>query len=121
MEIQNSKEKFLFQLTTDEFISMFNGLLNEVVPRLVEQGIKEHLKDANQDQANIITIDEASKILSLTKKTIYTKVSRMEMPVLTRGRPLMFSRNELEIWLKNGRPSNAETLANNYLNKTKNI
>ena len=110
-------EKYLFQLTAEEFESLFRGMLNDIVPGLVKEGIKEHLKGINVDQPDTITPDEAAKITGLKLKSIYTKVSRLEMPALTRGRPLMFSRSELEKWMKSGRPSNAETDYKDYVNK----
>jgi hypothetical protein len=44
METKNAPEKFLFQLTTEEFDSLFGRMLNDIVPSLVKEGIKEHLK-----------------------------------------------------------------------------
>lgn len=110
METKNTLEKFLFQLTTEEFDSLFRGMLNDIVPGLVKDGIKEHLKGINVDQPDTITPDEAAKITGLKLKSIYSKVCRLEMPALTRGRPLMFSRAELEKWMKCGRPSVAEMM-----------
>ena len=114
METKNNPEKFLFQLTTDEFISLFNGILNHVVPNLVKDGIKEHLRGISVDQPDAINIEEAAKITGFKTKSIYSKVCRLEMPALTRGRPLMFSRIELENWLKNGRPTVAEIMLKDY-------
>ena len=54
---------------------------------------------------------------NLKLKSIYSKVSRLEMPALTRGRPLMFSRSELEKWMKNGKPSVPETMAKEWKEK----
>jgi excisionase family DNA binding protein len=110
-------EKFLFQLTTEEFDSLFRGMLNDIVPGLVKEGIKEHLKGINTDLPDIISPEEASKITGLKLKSIYSKVSRLEMPALTRGRPLMFSRAELEKWMRNGRPSVPETMAKEWREK----
>jgi hypothetical protein len=105
METKNNPEKFLFQLTTDEFISLFHGILNHVVPDLVKEGIKQHLKGITVEQRDAINIEEAVKINGFKTKSIYSKVCRLEMPALTRGRPLMFSRSELENWMRNCRPS----------------
>jgi hypothetical protein len=44
MENKNTPEKFLFQLSTEEFDSLFRGMLKDIIPQLVKQGIKEHLK-----------------------------------------------------------------------------
>ncbi len=117
METKNTPEKFLFQLTTDEFDSLFRGMLNDIVPSLVKEGIKEHLKGINVDQPDTITPEEAAKITGLKLKSIYSKVCRLEMPALTRGRPLMFSRAELEKWMKSGKPSVPESMAKEWKEK----
>lgn len=117
METKNTPEKFLFQLTTDEFDSLFRGMLNDIVPNLVKEGIKEHLKGINVDQPDTITPEEAAKITGLKLKSIYSKVCRLEMPALTRGRPLMFSRAELEKWMKSGKPSVPESMAKEWKEK----
>jgi hypothetical protein len=44
----------------------------------------------------------------LKEKSIYSKVSRLELPSISRGRPLLFSRAELQLWMKLGRPTIAE-------------
>jgi excisionase family DNA binding protein len=117
METKNTQKKFLFQLTTEEFDSLFRGMLNDIVLSLIKEGIKEHLKGIKVDQPDTITPDEAAKITGLKLKSIYSKVCRLEMPALTRGRPLMFSRAELEKWMKSGRPSVPETMAKEWREK----
>jgi len=81
----------------------------------MESCIKEHLSEAEKDVKaelpkpdDTIDIDEAAKVTGFKKKSIYSKVSRSELPSLTRGRPLMFSRAELQLWMKIGRPDVAE-------------
>jgi hypothetical protein len=44
----------------------------------------------------------------LKERSIYSKVSRLELPSISRGRPLLFSRAELQLWMKLGRPTIAE-------------
>ena len=63
------------------------------------------------DQPDTIGLEEAAKVTGLKTKSIYSKVCRLEIPALTRGRPLMFSRAELEKWMRNGKPSVPETMA----------
>ena len=57
-----------------------------------------------------ITIREAAKLLNLTVPTMYSKVSRGELPgVMKRSKRLYFSRVELIEYLRKGRrKSNAE-------------
>ncbi|PRY90852.1 helix-turn-helix domain-containing protein [Mongoliibacter ruber] len=57
----------------------------------------------------LLTIQEAAEFLSLTVPTIYSKVSKGELPVMKRSKRLYFSRIELLQYLKEGRKkSNAE-------------
>ena len=56
-----------------------------------------------------LTIQEAAEFLSLTVPTMYSKVSKSELPVMKRGKRLYFSRTELLNYIKDGRKkSNAE-------------
>lgn len=57
----------------------------------------------------LLTIQEAAQFLNLTVPTIYSKVSKGELPVMKRSKRLYFSRTELLDYLKEGRKkSNAE-------------
>ena len=57
----------------------------------------------------LLTIQAAAKFLSLTVPTMYSKVSKGELPVMKRSKRLYFSRTELLEYLKDGRKkSNAE-------------
>lgn len=69
-----------------------------------------------QDQ--LFTIQEASEFLSLTVATLYSKVSKSQIPVMKRGKRLYFSRTELLDYLKQGRKKTTteiETEAVQYL------
>ena len=70
----------------------------------------------------LLTIQEAAEFLSLTVPTMYSKVSKGELPVMKRSKRLYFSRTELLGYLKDGRKkSNAEieAEAKAYLLNTK--
>ena len=57
----------------------------------------------------LLNIQEAAEFLSLTVPTMYSKVSKGELPVMKRSKRLYFSRTELLEYLKEGRKkSNAE-------------
>ncbi len=51
----------------------------------------------------LLTIQEAAEFLSLTVPTLYSKVSKGELPVMKRSKRLYFSRTELMNYLKDGR------------------
>jgi excisionase family DNA binding protein len=50
-----------------------------------------------------INIVEASKITGLAKATIYSKMSRREIPGYRRGNRLFFYRSELLQWIRTGK------------------
>ena len=77
----------------------------------------EHLKGVNIDQPDTIDLAEAAIITGFKTKSIDSKVSRLELPALTRGRALMFSRAELEKWMRKGGPSGGEIMAREWLEK----
>ena len=70
----------------------------------------------------LLNIQQAAEFLSLTVPTIYSKVSRGELPVMKRSKRLYFSGTELMRYIKEGRKkSNAEieAEADAYLLNTK--
>lgn len=75
-----------------------------------------------QQQERLLSIQEAATFLNLSTPTIYSKVSKRELPVIKRGKRLYFSDNELLAYLKEGRKkTNAEieAEAEAYLLKNK--
>ena len=66
-----------------------------------------------------LTIQEAAQLLHLTVPTLYSKVSRRELPVMKRGKRLYFSKSELIDYIKEGRKKSnfeIEQDAQNYIN-----
>ena len=69
---------------------------------------------------SFLTVQEAADFLNLTTPTIYSKVSRGELPFMKRSKRLYFSKEELLNYVKAGRQqTNAEieSEANLYLKK----
>jgi excisionase family DNA binding protein len=57
----------------------------------------------------LLTIQEAAEFLTLSVPTIYSKVSKNEIPFMKKGKRLYFSRIELLEYVKQGRSkSNTE-------------
>jgi excisionase family DNA binding protein len=90
---------------------------SEQLSNLIQSSVRKVLKDtitppateAVGQQGQVMTVKEAAKYLSLTVPTIYSKVSKGELPVMKRGKRLYFSLPELLAYLKGGRKkSNAE-------------
>jgi excisionase family DNA binding protein len=68
----------------------------------------------------LLTIQQASEFLNLSVPTIYSKVSKGELPVMKQGKRLYFSSIELMQFIKDGKKktyAEIEAEAVNYLKK----
>ncbi|GAB4471379.1 MAG: hypothetical protein OHK0057_14950 [Thermoflexibacter sp.] len=99
---------------------------SEQLSNLIQSSVRKVLKEISPqtvvptDQSELLTIQEAAEFLSLTVPTMYSKVSKREIPCMKRSKRLYFSRTELLEYLKQGRKkSNAEIEqeAKEYLKK----
>jgi excisionase family DNA binding protein len=104
----------LFSLTVEEYIKINKSLLRDA------NRVEFPLSQQTIEMPELIFIDEAARITKYTEKTIYTKVCRREIPVVSSGRPLTFSRKQLNEWMANGRPSIAAMITKDFINR-KNI
>ena len=77
--------------------------IDEIFQRI--ERIEQHLKPGagNIKTDEPINVHEASKLVHLSVATIYSKVSRNEIPVNKVGKKLYFYRSELEDWIRSGR------------------
>lgn len=99
---------------------MHNFVLSPIDPEKLISSISERVtanilkavrneQPTNDQPEQLLTIQEAAEFLSLTVPTMYSKVSKGELPVMKRSKRLYFSRTELLDYLKDGRKkSNAE-------------
>ena len=88
-----------------EAVTMLRKEIGELKSLIIESRA-----ETNSEQTEkLLTVDEAAEFLSLTVPTIYSKVSKRELPFMKRGKRLYFSSSELMEYLKQGRKkSNAE-------------
>jgi len=96
------------ELTFDQLPKAINMLTKEVsdLKRLLMEKQEQTLADQPEQ---LLTIQAAAEFLSLSVPTMYSKVSKGELPVMKRSKRLYFSRTELLEYLKEGRKkSNAE-------------
>ncbi len=71
--------------------------------------IEKQEQPPTEQPEQLLTVQEAAHFLNLTVPTIYSKVSKGELPVMKRSKRLYFSSIELMAYLKEGRKkSNAE-------------
>jgi excisionase family DNA binding protein len=103
-----------FQSIEERLDSIENLLLT-----LSEKNVESTSNEAKEE---LLTVAEAAKFLSLSIPTIYSKVSRGELPVMKRSKRLYFSNHELMEYLRQGRiktNSELDQEADSYLLKTK--
>lgn len=64
----------------------------------------KHVNTERTEQPEkLLTVQQAAQFLKLTVPTIYSKVSKGELPVMKRSKRLYFSSIELMAYLKDGR------------------
>lgn len=80
-------------------------LINTITERVTENILKAVKLETVQTKQpeQLLTVQEAANFLNLTTPTIYSKVSRGELPVMKQGKRLYFSSVELMDYLKAGR------------------
>ena len=95
-------------LTFDQLpkaVTMLTKEVSELKRLLIEKQEQPNTEQPEQ----LLTVQEAAQFLNLTVPTIYSKVSKGELPVMKRSKRLYFSSTELMEYLKEGRKkSNAE-------------
>jgi len=66
-----------------------------------------NLQPKEIDEDELLDITEAAAFLKVSVASLYTKVSRKEIPVSKPGKRLYFNRSELKNWIKLGRKKTA--------------
>lgn len=106
-------------LTFDQLpqaVTMLSKQVSELTRLITEK------QQTTETPERLLTVQETADFLTLSVPTIYTKVSRGELPVMKRGKRLYFSSTELLEYLKKGRKkTNAEieAEAHTYLRTNK--
>jgi len=82
--------------------------LPEVVRRLFEkveqmESLLINLQPKEESENDLLDISEAAEFLKVSVASLYTKVSRKEIPVSKPGKRLYFDRKELREWIRSGK------------------
>jgi excisionase family DNA binding protein len=85
----------------------------ESIETILKNKFQESTPKTQEEQ--LLTVEQAAKFLDLSIPTIYSKVSRGELPVMKRSKRLYFSNFELMAYLKEGRKLTNEELENEAL------
>ncbi len=97
-------------------------MLTKEFSELKQLLIKKQEQQTTEQPEQFLTVQEAAQFLKLSVPTLYSKVSRCELPVMKRGKRLYFSSTELIDFIKTGRKkTNAEieAEAETYLSNNK--
>lgn len=124
---QNKRYNFTAVIIKYCYKMIFSQEVKEELSNLIQSSVRMVLKETQPETVELInqpeqflSIQEASAFLNLTVPTLYSKVSKGELPVMKRSKRLYFSRTELMDYLKKGRKrsnSEIEAEAVEYLNK----
>lgn len=97
-------EQVFFNVPLSKLEPIFKRWVKEAQAEIQSEQIK--LKEQPEQ---LLTVQQAAQFFNLSVPTIYSKVSKGELPVMKRGKRLYFSSIELMKYLKDGRKkSNAE-------------
>lgn len=94
--------------------------LEALICSSIEKALTKQHAAPSEERDPFLSVQQAAKFLNLTVPTIYSKVSKGELPVMKRSKRLYFSKEDLKKYVKEGRQqTNAEieAEANTYLKK----
>lgn len=97
-------------------------MLTKEVSELKELLVNANNQKTSKNSEQLLTVQQAADFLSLSAPTIYSKVSKGELPVMKRSKRLYFSKAELLDYLKQGRKktnTEIEGEAHTYLTSKK--
>lgn len=100
MEMQN--------LTFDQLPNAVSSLFKKM--ESIEKLLTERNTHPQTDQKELLSMKEAAKFLGLSTATIYSKVSRRELPCMKQNNRLYFMQSELLDYLKAGRKETLEEI-----------
>ncbi|WP_299244117.1 helix-turn-helix domain-containing protein [uncultured Aquimarina sp.] len=94
--------KPLYTLTVGEYMELNRTIFKQQLQELLSNQGELVPQTTERD---IIFIDEACELTGYSKPTMYSKISRLEIPVLSKGKPLTFSKQGLIEWIHQGKPN----------------
>lgn len=107
-------------------MSNLNMPFSEIINLISDQVAEKVLKNLNPSNSSIedifMNIDETSKLIDLSKPTVYGLVHQNKIPYHKKGKRLYFLKSEILDWIKSGKKettSELESRANEYLSKNK--
>lgn len=86
----NIPDFLLSSIPIDQIEILFERCFNRAMESIEKKSAEDE----------ILSIDEAAEFLGLERPTLYTKVSKRQIPFMKQGKRLYFSKSELTSWLK---------------------
>lgn len=105
--------KPLYSLNIGEFIELSKEVFSKEAEKIIRN--YSNATPTQKEENEFIFINEVSKLTGYTKSTLYSKVCRFETPVLSRNKPLTFSKKAIINWINNGKPSVVDQEMEKYL------
>jgi len=110
-------EQVFFNVPLSKLEPIFKRWIKEVQTEIQSEKVYK-----TQPQEELLSIQQASELLNLSVPTLYSKVSKGELPVMKRSKRLYFSKTELIEYLKAGKRKTSaeiEAEADAYLSNKK--
>ena len=90
--------------------------LETLIFNQVRKALKESMLDSNDPvKDELLTIESAAELLSVTVPTVYGYVHQRAIPCMKRRGRLYFSKVELLAWIRSGRRSTTDEIKANAL------
>jgi excisionase family DNA binding protein len=91
-------------------------LLEKLAEKLANKFIGLHQNQSDSEE--LLDVNQASKIIKLTKPTLYGLVHKKKIPFYKKGKKLYFYKSELLNWISSSKSKDdLEERANSYLTK----
>ncbi len=107
INLNPSMSKPLWSLTQEEFVELHKSCLTDVLKAVISGEIKTAKEEAIP-KTDTMGLEETAALTGYVPETLYAKVCKRQIPRLSTGRPLIFSRKEITLWLKLDKPTVAE-------------
>jgi ABC-type enterochelin transport system ATPase subunit len=107
-------------ITTNNPFEVIDQRLSNIESLLIDIKHKSvNVSNEKKELSERILIKECSEITNLAEATIRTLAHFKKIPYHKEGKFLVFKRSEIISWLDNGRPSNAQQIADDYIKSKK--
>lgn len=97
---------------------LFEELIKKISERVSEHVIESINNSVPAEVSSFLTIDEAAKLINLTKPTVYGLVHQNKIPYIKKGKRLYFVKADILDWINTGKQttkSELEMKADAYL------